>query len=201
MRCQKLAMKKLFTEAQWQEIELEAKFRTLAIDPETNKVICISDVQQQEDKLQKDGHSPDKDVTKLDNFAFNSSAVSLLEKEKSPNKTGLEKEAKKKMTSTNNHITAPIPDNSFVKTTKADVVYDSADKSITADRQIAVQVKNNKLPAIENATISPTDKDNASIDIELENMGQANITAVNEALDSARNDLDAVEEELKRNGD
>lgn len=103
------------------------------------------------------------------------------------------------MTSTNDHITAPIPDNSFVKTTKADVVYDSADKNITADRQIAVQVKNDKLPAIENATISPTDK--VSIDIELENMGQANITAVNEALNSARNDLDAVEEELKRNGD
>ena len=33
MRCQKLAMKKLFTEAEWKEIELEAKFRTLAIDP------------------------------------------------------------------------------------------------------------------------------------------------------------------------
>ena len=61
--------------------------------------------------------------------------MSLLEKEKSPDKTGREKEAKKKMTSTNDHITAPIPDNSFVKTTKADVVYDSADKNITADRR------------------------------------------------------------------
>ena len=199
MRCQKLAMKKLFTEAQWQEIELEAKFRTLAIDPETNKVICISDAQQQEDKLQKDDHSRNSDVTKLENFAFNSSAMSLLEKEKSPDKTGLGKEAKKKMTSTNDHITAPIPDNSFVKTTKADVVYDSADKSITADRRNDVQVKNNKLPSIDHATINPTDK--VSIDIELEAMGQANVTAVNEALDSARNDLDAVEEELKRNGD
>ena len=36
-------MKKLFTEQEWKEIELEAKFRTLAIDPKTNKVFCSSD--------------------------------------------------------------------------------------------------------------------------------------------------------------
>ena len=43
MRCQKLAMKKLFTKEQWREIELEAKFRALAIDPDTGKVICTND--------------------------------------------------------------------------------------------------------------------------------------------------------------
>ena len=130
MRCQKLAMKKLFTEAQWQEIELEAKFRTLAIDPETDKVICISDLQQQEDKLedasyQKDGPSREKDLTNLENFAFNSSAMSLLEKEKSPDKTDRKKEAKKKM-ALNLDKTAKVPDNSFVKTNNAEVVYDTA---------------------------------------------------------------------------
>lgn len=52
MRCQKLAMKKLFTEEQWKEIELEAKFRTLAIDPNTGKVICVSDQAQKESKLE-----------------------------------------------------------------------------------------------------------------------------------------------------
>lgn len=36
-------MKKLFTDAEWKEIELEAKFRTLAIDPQTQKVYCSSD--------------------------------------------------------------------------------------------------------------------------------------------------------------
>ena len=36
-------MKKLFTEQQWKDIELEAKFRTLAIDPQTHKVFCSSD--------------------------------------------------------------------------------------------------------------------------------------------------------------
>ena len=36
-------MKKLFTEEQWKEIELEAKFKTLAIDPQTKKVFCQSD--------------------------------------------------------------------------------------------------------------------------------------------------------------
>lgn len=53
MRCQKLAMKKLFTEQQWKEIELEAKFRTLAIDPDTGKVICVSDLNQNEGKLEQ----------------------------------------------------------------------------------------------------------------------------------------------------
>ena len=183
MRCQKLAMKKLFTKEQWQEIELEAKFRTLAIDSETNKVICISDVQQQEDKLEeKNDHSREKDVTRLENFAFNSSAMSLLEKEKSRDKTGLEKEAKKKMSATED-ITAPVPDNSFVKTTKAEVVHDSTTQNNSSERGKA-QVVNNKLPVIQNTTISPTDK--AALDIELEAMGQGAATGVNEALDSAR---------------
>ena len=41
-------MKKLFTEQQWKEIELEAKFRTLAIDPQTHKVFCSSDANMTE---------------------------------------------------------------------------------------------------------------------------------------------------------
>ena len=51
--------------------------------------------------------------------------MSLLEKEKSPDKTDREKEAKKKM-ALNLDKTAKVPDNSFVKTNNAEVVYDTA---------------------------------------------------------------------------
>ena len=47
-------MKKLFTEQQWKEIELEAKFRTLAIDPQTNKVFCSSDANVAKHKVDPD---------------------------------------------------------------------------------------------------------------------------------------------------
>ena len=43
MRCSDLAFRKLFTTAQWQEIEAEAKFKTISIDRETNKEYCLND--------------------------------------------------------------------------------------------------------------------------------------------------------------
>ena len=36
-------MKKLLTDDQWKEIELEAKYKTLSFDSENNKVVCINE--------------------------------------------------------------------------------------------------------------------------------------------------------------
>jgi len=44
MRCHNFAMKKLLTPEQWKEVELEAKFKTLAIDSDTNEVYCINEM-------------------------------------------------------------------------------------------------------------------------------------------------------------
>ena len=69
--------------------------------------------------------------------------------------------------------TAPEPDNSFVKTTKAEVVYDSVGKHQKNDSQESAQfVNDNKLPQIENASIDPVDK--ATIELELAAIGQDN---------------------------
>ena len=46
MRCMDLAMKQLFTVKQWKDIEDQAKFKTLAIDSETNTTVCIEDMRQ-----------------------------------------------------------------------------------------------------------------------------------------------------------
>ena len=141
----------------------------------------------------------DKDTSNLTNFAFNSSAMSLLEK--SPDKTGREKEAAKTKMAMTVDIAAPILDNSFVKTQKADVVHASAEKMNNTAEPMTAQVATNKLPAIEHVGIEPDPVDKATIELELAALGQNDETeAVNNALDSARNDLDAVEEELKRNG-
>ena len=44
MRCHNFAMKKLLTPEQWKEVELEAKFKTLAIDSDTNEVYCVNEM-------------------------------------------------------------------------------------------------------------------------------------------------------------
>lgn len=49
-------MKKLFTREEWRDIELEAKFRTLVIDPDTKKVVCAND--QDDDE----GYKPVKSI-------------------------------------------------------------------------------------------------------------------------------------------
>ena len=41
MRCTSLAMKKLFTVQQWEEIERQAKFKTITIDTDTKEGICF----------------------------------------------------------------------------------------------------------------------------------------------------------------
>ena len=92
MRCQKLAMKKLFTEQQWKEIELEAKFRTLAIDPKTGKVMCISDAQQ-ESKVQPSDDKEYKDSSMIVDYNTNSSAMGIMAN--SPDKTDREVPRKK----------------------------------------------------------------------------------------------------------
>ena len=43
MRCVNLAMKKLFTVTQWQEIEKQALYKTITIDVKTNEEICLED--------------------------------------------------------------------------------------------------------------------------------------------------------------
>ena len=47
MRCTSLAMKKLFTVKQWQEIERQALFKTITIDAETKEGVCFEDASQQ----------------------------------------------------------------------------------------------------------------------------------------------------------
>ena len=55
-----LAMQKLFTGEQWQEIEKEAKFRTVTIDSKTNTPVCLEDIKdlsyllnEDQDKLER----------------------------------------------------------------------------------------------------------------------------------------------------
>ena len=43
MRCTSLAMKKLFTVQQWEEIERQALFKTITIDSVTKEEICFED--------------------------------------------------------------------------------------------------------------------------------------------------------------
>ena len=43
MRCTSLAMKKLFTVQQWKEIEKQALFKTITIDPVSKEEICFED--------------------------------------------------------------------------------------------------------------------------------------------------------------
>ena len=44
MRSTNLAMKRLFSESEWLDIQNDAKFMTVSIDNQTNTVVCLEEV-------------------------------------------------------------------------------------------------------------------------------------------------------------